>query len=61
MAIYMKKIVKEKPQAWIGIWVALGAALGVPIENIPVGVGLGACIGLLFFFMFYLKNKKNIN
>ena len=48
----------KKPQSLIGIWIALGAALGVPIGNIPLSVGIGACIGFLLLLFFYRGNLK---
>ena len=57
----MKKRVKDKPLYWIGIWIALGAAIGIPIGNIPIGVGLGTCIGFFFFLTSFLRNKSKVS
>jgi len=56
----MKKRFKEKPQLWIPIWMALGAGLGVPINNIPIGVGFGTIIGFLFFIINNYRFKKKV-
>ena len=53
----LKIIVKKKPQSWIGIWIALVAGIGVPMENIPYGVGIGFAIGFLFFLIFRFKRN----
>ena len=54
----MKKRVKENPIRWIPIWIALGAGIGVPMENIPIGIGIGTCIGFSFFLINNIRNKK---
>jgi len=54
----MKKFIKEKPQCWIAIWMALGAGIGVPLDNIAIGVGIGVVIGFSFFLKENFKNKK---
>jgi len=51
----MKKRVKENPLLWIPIWIALGAAIGVPINNITIGVGIGNGIGFFLFLISYFK------
>ena len=56
----MTKRVNEKPLRWLAIWVAIGAALGVPFENIPLGIGLGTGIGAIFVLTSYLRTKNNI-
>jgi NhaP-type Na+/H+ or K+/H+ antiporter len=37
--------------AWVGIGMTAGAAFGVAIENIPLGVGVGAAIGLAMGYL----------
>lgn len=54
----MRIKVKEKPLRWIAIWIPLGAAIGIPFENIPVGIGLGTGIGFFLFFISYLRKSK---
>jgi len=54
----MKKRIKENPIFWIPIWIALGSGIGVPIENIPIGVGIGTCIGFFVFLINTIRNKK---
>jgi hypothetical protein len=54
----MKLKVKEKPLRWIAIWIPIGASIGIPIENLPIGVGLGTGIGFFLFFISYRRNKK---
>lgn len=54
----MKKLVKEKPLRWIAIWIALGGGIGVPLNNIAIGVGIGSMIGFSFFLIENFKNKK---
>ena len=61
MVIHMKKRVKEKPLRWIAIWIALGAAIGVPMENIPLGVGMGVCKGFLLFLIHGFRNNKKLS
>jgi uncharacterized protein (DUF58 family) len=56
----MKKRFKEKPLLWIPIWMALGSGIGVPINSIPIGVGLGTMIGFLFFLIITVRYKKKI-
>lgn len=36
---------QENPYVWIGIFMAVGAGLGVAMGNIAIGVGIGAAIG----------------
>ena len=54
----MKKCFKENPLRWIPIWIALGAAIGFPINNIPIGVSIGTGIGFFLFLISYFKIKK---
>ena len=54
----MKKRFKEKPIRWIPIWIAIGGGIGVPMDNIPIGIGFGKGIGSIFFLIFSIKNKK---
>lgn len=44
---------------WLGIGVALGAGVGVAMDNIPIGAGLGITIGALISIANYMYNKKN--
>ena len=55
----MKKRFIELPILFIPIWICLGAAIGVPMENISIGVGFGSFIGIGLFLKFQYKNKKN--
>ena len=57
----MKKRFKEKPIRWIPIWMAIGAGIGVPLNNIPIGVGFGTCIGFMLFLIHNSKNNKEIS
>lgn len=57
----VNKRVTEKPLRWIGIWIAIGGALGVPFENIPLGIGIGTGIGVIFVLISYLKTKYKQN
>jgi|GEM_PF-2434239 hypothetical protein len=57
----MKKRIKEDPILWIPIWIALGAGIGVPFDNIPIGVGFGTCIGFILFLIFNFKINKKIS
>lgn len=57
----MKKRIKEDPILWVPIWIALGAGIGVPLDNIPIGVGFGTCIGFILFLIFNFKINKKIS
>ena len=54
----MRKRIEEKPIRWVPIWIALGAAIGVPFNNIPIGVGFGTGIGFFLFIVLSFRNKK---
>jgi len=56
----MKKRFREKPLLWIPIWIALGAGIGVPMNSIPIGVGIGTIIGFLFFLIITFRYKKKV-
>ncbi len=53
-----KKIMAFPWYAWVGAWVAIGAGIGVAIDNIALGVGLGIIIGAGIAFTFYMLNKR---
>ena len=42
---------------WIGICTALGAGIGVAIDSIPIGVGIGAVAGMAVFLAINLRNR----
>ena len=46
----------------IGVWLAIGAGVGIlfgiTFNNIAMGITMGAAIGLVFGAAFSLKNKK---
>jgi hypothetical protein len=46
----------------IGVWLAIGAGvgvlLGIGFNNIAMGITFGAALGLVFGAAFSLKNKK---
>ena len=47
---------QDKPAAWLGIGVALGAGIGVAMGNIALGVSIGLAIGA--GVMFQLSSNK---
>jgi len=56
----MNKRINKKPIRWIPIWIAIGAGIGVPFNNIPIGVGFGTAIGFFLFVILSFRNKKII-
>jgi len=52
----------EKTSDQIGLWLVIGAGLGVTFgiifDNLPIGISIGAALGLIFGAAFSLKNKK---
>jgi hypothetical protein len=50
------------PPDQIGLWLAMGAGvgilLGIVFHNIAMGITMGAALGLVFGTAFLLKNKK---
>lgn len=53
---------KVKTTDQIGLWLAIGAGIGVLLgivfKNIAMGITFGAALGLVFGAAFSLKNKK---
>jgi hypothetical protein len=52
----------EKASDQIGLWLAIGAGvgilLGIVFHNIAMGITMGAALGLVFGAALSLKNKK---
>jgi len=52
----------KKTSDQIGLWLVIGAGLGVVFgilyHNIPIGISMGAALGVVFGAAFSLKNKK---
>jgi len=52
----------EKNPDQIGLWLVIGAGIGVLLgmvfKNIAMGITFGAALGLVFGAAFSLKNKK---
>lgn len=52
----------QKPPVQIGLWLVLGAGIGVSLgilfDNLAVGISMGAALGLIFGAALSLKNKK---
>jgi hypothetical protein len=46
------------PYAWLGVGVALGAGIGVAMDNIAIGAGIGVAIGAAMAATHQLLNKK---
>lgn len=47
---------KLPPVSWMGIGLALGAGVGVALDELAIGVGLGMAFGAM---MIALNNRKN--
>lgn len=52
----------KKPQDQIGLWLVIGAGIGVTFgiifDNLPIGISIGGVLGLVFGAAFSQKNKK---
>jgi len=52
----------EKDPNQIGLWLSIGAGvgilLGIAFHNIAMGITMGTALGLVFGAAFSLKNKK---
>ena len=52
----------EKISDQVGMWLALGAGIGVTFgiifDNLAIGISIGAALGLVFGAALSLKNKK---
>ncbi len=52
----------KKTSDQIGLWLVIGAGIGVTFgiifDNLPIGISIGAALGLIFGAAFSLKNKK---
>jgi hypothetical protein len=57
-----KDLQPKKASDQIGVWLVIGAGIGVVFgilyDNIPMGITFGAALGLVFGAAFSLKNKK---
>lgn len=52
-----KEPILKRPASWIGIGLAIGAGVGVALNDIPLGIGLGMLIGGLIAMQ--LKRKQD--
>ena len=52
----------KKTSDQIGLWLVIGAGLGTVLgilyHNLPIGISMGAALGLVFGAAISLKNKK---
>lgn len=52
----------KKTSDQIGLWLVIGAGIGVTFgiifDNLPIGISIGAALGLIFGAALSLKNKK---
>jgi len=46
------------PVTWVGAGLAVGAGVGVAMDNIALGVGLGLFIGAILSLIYSARNKK---
>ena len=46
------------PYAWVGVGVALGAGIGVAMDNIAIGAGIGVAIGAAMAATQQLLNRR---
>ena len=46
------------PVTWVGAGLAVGAGVGVAMDNIALGVGLGLFVGALISLIYSARNKK---
>jgi len=50
------------PPNQIGLWLVIGGGLGVSLgilfDNLPIGISMGAALGLVFGAALSQKNKK---
>jgi hypothetical protein len=46
--------------AWVGVGVAIGAGVGVAMDNIPLGAAIGVAIGAVASVALYLW-KRNVS
>ncbi|MBE0671064.1 MAG: hypothetical protein IH588_10785 [Anaerolineales bacterium] len=53
----------EKTTDQIGVWLVIGTGIGVTfgiiLDNLPIGISIGAALGLVFGAAVSLKNKKD--
>lgn len=45
--------------AFIAIGVGAGTAIGVALDNLPLGMGIGVAAGLILGIAFEIKKKKD--
>jgi hypothetical protein len=44
---------------WLVIGICAGTALGVALDNIPMGVSMGACSGMLVLLLTVFEKDEN--
>ena len=53
---------KKKTSDQIGDWLVIGAGIGITFgiifDNLPIGISMGAALGLIFGAALSLRNKK---
>lgn len=50
---------KMPPASWIGIGLALGAGLGVALDELAIGIGLGLAFGAMVTALNNRRNKQD--
>ena len=54
-----KSPLQKRPASWIGIGLALGAGVGVALDNIALGISIGMLIGALISLQQSRKGNEN--
>jgi hypothetical protein len=42
-----KSFLQRRPESWIGIGLAIGAGIGVALNDIAIGIGIGMLAGAI--------------